>query len=84
MPSYRKFCSSCNRIRLTAKGDIKPCLCFADGFDLREILRNADVQNRHEKLIGIIRTAIKAKPEGHSFGDEKLVSEYHRMFEIGG
>lgn len=36
---HGKFCSSCNRVRLTAQGYLKTCLCYDDGADLREVLR---------------------------------------------
>lgn len=35
-----KFCGSCNRDRMTAKGELKPCLCYSDSVDLRAVLRN--------------------------------------------
>lgn len=34
-----KFCDSCNRVRLTAQGYLKLCLCYDKGIDLRQILR---------------------------------------------
>ncbi len=80
----KKFCGSCNRIRLTANGMLKPCLCFAKNFDLRKILRETNKIDRPEKLALTIRTAIEAKPQAHSFENEELVSEYRKMFEIGG
>lgn len=36
---HGKFCGSCNRIRLTSDGKLKPCLCYADSVDLKKILR---------------------------------------------
>ena len=36
---HGKFCSSCNRVRLTSTGFLKTCLCYEDGTDLRRILR---------------------------------------------
>lgn len=36
---HGKFCGQCNRIRLTAQGYLKTCLCYEDGVDLRGILR---------------------------------------------
>ena len=81
---HGKFCASCNRIRLTARGKIKPCLCFAESFDLRGILRDTDKDKRPEKLSRVIHDAIKAKPKAHRFNDKNLVSEYHIMAEIGG
>ena len=80
----QKFCASCNRVRLTAKGELKPCLCFAKSFDLRNILRDSDKQEHPEKLAQVIRAAIECKPLAHSFEDETLVSESRKMVEIGG
>ncbi len=36
---HGKFCASCNRVRLTAQGFLKTCLCYEDGADLRSVLR---------------------------------------------
>ncbi len=36
---HGKFCSGCNRLRLTAQGKLKPCLCFEEEVDVMEILR---------------------------------------------
>ena len=81
---HGKFCSSCNRIRLTARGELKPCLCFSKSYDLRKILRDPDKKNLHEKLKQVICSAIEAKPQSHSFENESLITELHRMAEIGG
>ncbi len=37
---HGKFCDSCNRIRLTSEGYLKPCLCYEEGVDLRRVLRD--------------------------------------------
>ncbi len=39
---HGKFCQSCNRLRLTSQGKLKPCLCFAESVDLRKILRGEE------------------------------------------
>ncbi|MDO5350288.1 MAG: GTP 3',8-cyclase MoaA [Lachnospiraceae bacterium] len=39
---HGKFCSGCNRVRLTSRGHLKTCLCFEDGVDLRSILREEE------------------------------------------
>lgn len=36
---HGKFCGSCNRLRLTSQGKLKPCLCFGEEMDLRSIVR---------------------------------------------
>lgn len=36
---HGKFCDHCNRIRMSAQGEIKPCLCYGTLLDLRQALR---------------------------------------------
>lgn len=36
---HERFCSSCNRIRLTARGELKPCLCYENGVDVKRVIR---------------------------------------------
>ncbi|MCX7923719.1 MAG: GTP 3',8-cyclase MoaA [Clostridia bacterium] len=72
-----KFCSSCNRIRLTCDGKIKPCLGNNGEVDIVEILRT-----QPQKLAKHIRDIIFNKPEGHNF-DKKYTST-RNMNAIGG
>lgn len=76
---HGRFCDSCNRIRLTSQGFIKPCLCYEDSFDLRPAL----AKERDEQLVETLRNAIGRKPSGHTFEDIKTV-ERRSMVEIGG
>ena len=79
-----RFCSSCNRLRLTAQGKLKPCLSFADYLDVREILRSGEKNLIPDKLENIIKKAIEMKPREHCFETPVKNSETLRMFEIGG
>ena len=81
---HGKFCSSCNRLRLTAVGELKPCLCFGDTMDLRKILRSTDGSERHQMLADTIQNAIMSKPESHCFENRSLITENKRMISIGG
>ena len=63
-PLHNKFCDSCNRIRLTASGLLKPCLYTAETCDLKALLRN---EASDEKLVEALSQAIYAKPQGHAF-----------------
>ena len=45
---HGKFCSGCNRVRLTSQGYLKPCLCYEDGVDLRRILRKGQERPKEE------------------------------------
>ena len=79
-----KFCSRCNRLRLTSDGDLKPCLCYAATENLRDIFKENDIMIRMEKLKGAIERAIEAKPEGHCFEHREKISEENSMVNIGG
>ncbi len=73
------FCSSCNRIRLTSQGLIKPCLCYEENVDIRPALAG-DIKDIQEKL----EEAVLAKPGQHCFNDEPELTDHRSMSEIGG
>lgn len=73
------FCGSCNRIRLTSQGLVKPCLCYEDTVDLRPYL-DQDIGILAEQL----RRAVLEKPMHHCFNDEASRSERRAMSQIGG
>lgn len=79
---HGKFCSSCNRIRLTSMGKLKPCLCYGDTVDLRSILR--DQNDPQEALKQAIAEAITEKPQAHCFEQLSRITEEQEMIEIGG
>ena len=56
------FCVSCNRLRLTADGKLRPCLMSETMIDLREPLRNGISNGELKKLI---QAAVQAKPLEH-------------------
>jgi cyclic pyranopterin phosphate synthase len=76
---HGKFCDSCNRVRLTAQGQLKLCLCYEDGVDLREILRKEP-----ENLKMAMKKGIWQKPVSHCFSDPGQMTEIKTMVKIGG
>ena len=78
-PLSRPFCERCNRVRLTSTGQLKPCLCYEQGTDLRRVLRE-----RPECLAEALAGAILEKPRAHCFGDAGGVTEQKNMNQIGG
>lgn len=56
------FCSECNRLRVTANGDLKLCLFYDSGIALKDLLRQG---LSDEEIIRQISEAVKAKPKGH-------------------
>lgn len=77
-PVSCKFCSECNRIRLTATGTIKPCLHSAEEINLKPYL------NDEEKLVEVIKNAVYNKPEEHHLETEGKSDSARMMFQIGG
>ena len=75
-PISHKFCASCNRIRLTADGHLKPCLHNNNEIDIK----NIDEDLVSAKLV----QAIKSKPLSHTL-DESIKNISNRpMNKIGG
>jgi GTP 3',8-cyclase len=56
------FCFSCNRLRLTADGKLRPCLMSEEMLDLRGPLRSGVSTDELKRLI---QQAVIAKPMGH-------------------
>ncbi|MDR1622746.1 MAG: GTP 3',8-cyclase MoaA [Synergistaceae bacterium] len=73
------FCESCNRVRLTATGLLRPCLNRAEGVSLLPALSDSD----DGRLLADIRGAILNKPERHDFTTHKEASR-GIMSKIGG
>jgi cyclic pyranopterin phosphate synthase len=75
------FCSSCNRLRLTADGSLKSCLFYAPELSLRDAMR-AGVAD--EALRQLILSALQQKPESHPPMEELASAANRSMVEIGG
>jgi len=58
-PVTGHFCGTCNRLRLTARGTLRPCLLGPHEINVKSALRNGASR---EKLASIIRSAVNAKP----------------------
>ena len=81
---HGQFCASCNRIRLTSQGRLKPCLCYGDTVDLMDVFRTPDREERGALLTERIAGAIRMKPEAHCFAHLCDVTEQGKMVQIGG
>ena len=81
---HGKFCSLCNRIRMTSTGDLKPCLCYEQRWALKPALRMENPEKRQEEIQNILRKSIENKPQMHCFEDTRQVTESHPMGQIGG
>ena len=77
---HGKFCASCNRVRLTSQGFLRPCLASETGCDLRALLRGGADDAR---LRTAIRETIWAKPREPQFNDSSMPAT-RGMYRIGG
>jgi cyclic pyranopterin phosphate synthase len=75
------FCHNCNRVRLTADGELQPCLGSLLAMDLRGPLR-AGVSD--EELRRLLARGIRAKPERHLLDQYLEEAAGRRMWTIGG
>lgn len=78
---HGKFCNSCNRIRLTSSGILKPCLCYDSETDLHKMIMN---NASFDELENAIKCAISKKPQAHCFEDPDMITEKRNMVSIGG
>ena len=77
----RPFCGACDRVRLTADGQIRNCLFARHESDLRAPLRaGAD----DDQLAAIWRRAVAAKLPGHGINDPGFLQPARPMSAIGG
>ena len=64
-PHSHNFCESCNRVRITCKGELYLCLGQTDKVDLMPLLR--EYPNDDAPLIAAIIGSMAIKPKGHDF-----------------
>jgi cyclic pyranopterin phosphate synthase len=77
-PISCKFCSDCNRIRLTSTGTIKLCLHSEHEESIREYLKN------EVALTAALKDAILNKPSEHHLEEEKTSRSRKMMYQVGG
>lgn len=83
-PISDHFCKSCNRLRLTADGNIKPCLYWMDELNVRPALGSKEAMDR------LFLRAMDIKPENHEMAAllageaQSHVPTDRRMSQIGG
>jgi GTP 3',8-cyclase len=80
-PVSEPFCSSCDRIRVTADGQLRTCLFSRREWDLKTPMR--DGASDHE-LIRLIRFAVQHKELKHRINDPGFVRASRSMSQIGG
>jgi cyclic pyranopterin phosphate synthase len=77
----RPFCGDCDRVRLTADGQIRNCLFAREETDLRALLRSGADDDAIEQAW---RAAMWAKAAGHGINDPSFIQPDRPMSAIGG
>ncbi len=77
----RPFCEQCDRIRLTADGQLRTCLFSLEDHDLRGLLRAGATD---DELSDAIEGAVASKWAGHAIGQVQFVKPRRSMSQIGG
>ena len=75
------FCGSCDRVRLTAEGQLRNCLFAVDEFDLRGPMRSGATD---DDLAEIVERCVAAKWAGHAIGQVQFIRPKKSMSQIGG
>jgi len=61
-PYSKNFCKTCNRLRITSRGDLRLCLFGNTGISLRHLLQN---DNQKDELVDLIMKQLHLKKESH-------------------
>lgn len=80
-PVSEPFCATCDRIRLTADGQLRTCLFATTETDLRAVLRSS---GDDERVAQVLRRAVWHKELKHYIGDTRFKRASRSMSMIGG
>ena len=79
------FCSTCDRVRLTADGQFRTCLFATEEQDLRAVLRSGRPRSEVEdRVAAIMAAAVSEKWAGHQVGEVHFIRPRRSMSQIGG
>jgi cyclic pyranopterin phosphate synthase len=75
------FCDGCNRLRLTAEGQVRNCLFSTVEWDARALLRGGGTD---DELRELVRDCVAAKAAAHGIGSPDFHRPQRAMYQIGG
>ncbi|MDY0910650.1 GTP 3',8-cyclase MoaA [Microbacterium sp. CFBP9034] len=79
------FCGDCDRLRLTADGQLRNCLFSSTEYDLLPILRAAQAAPAQDEAIDrMLRSCVHGKLPGHAINDPSFLQPARGMNAIGG
>jgi cyclic pyranopterin phosphate synthase len=74
------FCEGCNRVRVNAKGELRPCLASPNGISIRDLLRSG---RSDAEVFAALRAALEGKDVGHHF-KERAADLTHLRVSMSG
>jgi GTP 3',8-cyclase len=80
-PVTQPFCEDCNRLRITAEGQVRNCLFSTVEWDARAVMRGG---GSDEELADLVRDCVRAKKPGHGIDSAEFVKPERAMYQIGG
>jgi cyclic pyranopterin phosphate synthase len=80
-PVSQPFCEACNRLRITAEGQIRNCLFSMAEWDARALLRS---EATDDELRQLLRDCVVAKKPAHGIGQADFEKPTRTMHQIGG
>lgn len=80
-PVTQPFCSDCNRLRLTAEGQVRNCLFSLQEWDARRVLRGG---GSDDDLAALVQASVGAKKAGHGIHSDEFIRPSRAMYQIGG
>ena len=80
-PVSQPFCQQCNRLRVTAEGQLRNCLFSTTEWDARALLRRG---GSDEELSSLVRDCVAAKKPGHGIDQPGFLRPQRAMYQIGG
>jgi len=79
-PYEDDFCKQCNRIRLTAEGNLIPCLYFDEAISISKAIKAGDIKAAAE----VLRQVVKEKPEKNRWSEDDGEVSSRAFYETGG
>jgi len=83
-PHKHDFCESCNRIRLTAEGNLIPCLYFDEAMSIAESVKKGDIQGAADVLAQVLRDKPKENRWSEDNPNEEKEISSRAFYETGG
>jgi cyclic pyranopterin phosphate synthase len=80
-PVSQPFCGDCDRLRLTAEGQVRNCLFSTAEWDARALLRG---DGSDDEIADLVRDCIRAKAPAHGINTIDFVRPERAMYQIGG